>query len=40
MSSIDGLIAAIIYINNITPFTGNENDFLSANILVINPRKL
>jgi len=40
MSSIDGLIAAITYTNNMTPVTGNENDFLSANIPVINLRKL
>lgn len=40
MPSIDGLIAAITYTNNMTLVTRNENDFISANIPIINPWKL
>ncbi|HON78808.1 MAG TPA: type II toxin-antitoxin system VapC family toxin [Spirochaetota bacterium] len=40
MPSIDGLIAAITYTNNMILVTRNETDFISANIPVINPWKL
>lgn len=40
MPSIDGLIAAITYTNNMTLVTRNETDFISANIPIINPWKL
>jgi predicted nucleic acid-binding protein len=37
LSSIDGLIAAITYTNNMTLVTRNESDFRPANIPLINP---
>ncbi len=40
MLSIDGLIAAITYTNNMTLVTRNENDFIAANIPILNPWKL
>ncbi|HPJ40318.1 MAG TPA: type II toxin-antitoxin system VapC family toxin [Spirochaetota bacterium] len=40
MPSIDGLIAAITYTNNMILVTRNETDFISANIPIINPWKL
>lgn len=40
MPSIDGLIAAIAYTNNMTLVTGNEDDFANADIPVINPWKM
>ena len=40
MPSIDGLIAAIAYTNNMTLVTRNEDDFSNADIPVINPWKI
>ena len=40
MPSIDGLIAAIAYTNNMTLVTRDEDDFSNADIPVINPWKI
>jgi predicted nucleic acid-binding protein len=40
MSSIDGLLAATTYTNNLTLATRNEGDFAPGNIPIINPWKL
>jgi predicted nucleic acid-binding protein len=40
MPSIDSLIAAIAYTNNMTLVTRNENDFQGANVPILNPWKL
>ena len=37
MSTIDSLIAAIVYTHNFTLVTRNEDDFIQAGIPIINP---